>query len=394
MNTLIVDPVGGISGDMLLAGLMHLGCPAEYLREIFAVLNIGPFQLHTKADSIHGISCLGIMFEIPESRDHRTYASIRDEILTRLPERIGQLAGKIFLSLAEAEAEVHGCTVDEVHFHELGAVDSILDVVGISAALDRLGVERIYTRPVPLGSGWVNSLHGKIPVPAPATVKLLEGIKVRFTQMEAEISTPTGAAVLKALAERTDPPSDLIVSGVGYGCGSKRFPNWPNLCRVILCEESHDREGLRGYLAEADIDDMPAEDMEAALEQITGAGALDVTITQRIMKRGRPGMGIKAICDGAHLQDVLNAILLHTTTIGVRYHAIERSILPRRFRTVSTRYGNVTIKEVTAPDGGIRSKPEFRDLYEISRSRGISLSELRKEVEKVMHDRRDDREEP
>jgi pyridinium-3,5-bisthiocarboxylic acid mononucleotide nickel chelatase len=393
MNILIIDPVGGVSGDMLLAGIMHLGCPAEYLQDIFSRLDIGPFHMQTKADSINGISCVGLKFDIPESHKGRTYASIRDEILPKLPEEIREKAVRIFRVLAEAEAEVHGCDVDDVHFHEVGAVDSILDIVGISAALDRLGIHKVYTRPVPLGRGWVDSLHGKIPVPAPATVKLLEGIKVRFTPMEAELTTPTGAAVLKALAERTDPPSDLIVRGVGYGCGTKRFPDWPNLCRVILCEEALEKESLHGYMVEADIDDMPAEDIEAALEMITDAGALDVTITSRIMKRGRPGMGIKAICEGTFLQDVLKAFLLHTTTIGARYYAIERSILARRFHTIVTRYGEVTVKEVITPDGNIRSKPEFRDLHEICRSRSIPMSELRAEVEKVMAEHKGDLEE-
>jgi pyridinium-3,5-bisthiocarboxylic acid mononucleotide nickel chelatase len=393
MNILIVDPIGGISGDMLLAGLIHLGCPAGYLEEVFGNMNLGPFRMHTKADAINGISCLGLTFEIPEYHETRTYASIRNEILPLLPEKIGQRAGKIFLALAEAEAEVHGCAVDDVHFHELGAVDSILDIAGISAALDRLDIHKVYTRAVPLGSGWVDSLHGKIPVPAPATVKLLEGMKVRFTPMEAELSTPTGAAVLKAMAERTDPPPDLVVRNVGYGCGSKRFPDWPNLCRVILCEGARERESLHGYLVEADIDDMPAEDMEAAMGRITDAGALDVTVTPRIMKRGRPGMGIKAICDGVYLQDVLKAILLHTTTIGVRYHAIERSILPRRLYTITTRYGEVTMKEVIAPDGSVRAKPEFGDLHEISRSKDIPMGEIRAEVARSLAEHKDTREE-
>jgi uncharacterized protein (DUF111 family) len=170
--------------------------------------------------------------------------------------------------------------------------------------------------------------------------------------------------------------------GVGYGCGVKRFEDWPNLCRVILCEVSPGREELHGYLVEADIDDMTPEDIGAALERITEAGALDATITPRIMKRGRPGMGIKALCDGEGLHEVIRAILVHTTTIGVRYHTVERSILARRQYSVHTRYGEVGIKEVTDPDGSVRSKPEYKDLHDISRAKGVPISELRAEVER------------
>lgn len=395
MRIMIIDPIGGISGDMLLAGLIHAGCPEDHLLDMFSILDIGPFRLNTHADSINGISCLGLNFEIPESHEDRTYASIRDEILPRLPEAVAGKAGRVFRMLAEAEAGVHGCTVEDVHFHEVGAVDSILDIAGISAALERLGIEKVYARSIPLGSGLVHSLHGKIPVPAPATISLLEGRKVRFTEMETELTTPTGAAVIKALAETSDPPSDLVVRQVGYGCGTRRFPDWPNLCRVILCdEEVRDREDPHGYMVEADIDDMPAEDLEAAVGMIMDAGARDVTMTSRIMKRGRPGTGIKAICEGAYLHEVMKAILLHTSTIGVRYYAVERTVLPRRFSTLATRFGEVSMKEVIDPDGRVRAKPEFRDLREISRGNDIPMSEVRAEVTRAFQERGNTGEEP
>ncbi|MGD0209764.1 MAG: nickel insertion protein, partial [Desulfomonilia bacterium] len=278
MKILIVDPIGGISGDMLLGGLVHLGCPTEYLEEIFDKLNIEPFSMHAKEDSINGISCIGLRFDIPESHEVRTYASIRDTILPGLPEAVRNTAEKVFQALAQAESEVHGCAVEDVHFHEIGALDSILDIAGIAAALDYLGVETLYSRPVPLGSGLTNSLHGMIPIPAPATVKLLEGIKVRPSPIEAELTTPTGAAVLKALAERGDPPEVLIIESVGYGCGSKRFDNWPNLCRVMLCDADTTLDSESIFKVEADIDDMMPEDAGAAQDRIMDAGARDVGV--------------------------------------------------------------------------------------------------------------------
>jgi hypothetical protein len=386
MNILIVDPIGGISGDMLLGSLVHLGCPPGYLEEIFGMLNIGPFHMHTKADSINGISCLGLTFDIPDSLEGRDYATIRDTILNRLPGSIRLRAERIFKVLAHAEAQVHGVAVEDVHFHEIGALDSILDIVGISAALDRLGIDALYTNPVPLGGGMTNSLHGKIPVPAPATVKLLEGMKVRITALEAELTTPTGAAVLKALAEKGDPPTGLVIRAVGYGCGSRRFENWPNLCRTILGEVSQEKGDGLTYHVEADIDDMLPEDAVAALDYIMDAGAGDAGIIPRIMKQGRPGFTMSALCDCTRLEGVLQAFLVHTSTIGVRYHTIDRLVLPRREYRVSTRYGEVGIKEVILPDGTLRFKPEYRDLHEISRTRGLTMAVLRREIERLMRE--------
>jgi pyridinium-3,5-bisthiocarboxylic acid mononucleotide nickel chelatase len=386
MTIAIIDPIGGISGDMLLGGLIHLGCPVEYIEDIFNTLGIGPFSFHSKPDSINGISCIHVRFDIPDTDHGRTYAVIRDEILIKLPDAIRRKAQKVFEALARVESEIHGCTMEDVHFHEIGAVDSILDIVGISAAFDHLGVKAIYSRSVPLGSGLTDSLHGKIPVPAPATVKLLEGMRVRPSTIEAEITTPTGAAVLHALAEKGEPPSEIIIKAVGYGCGTKRFENWPNLCRVMLCETGPAERSERTFRAEADIDDMMPEDVVAALDRIMDAGALDAGITPRIMKHGRPGFTVSALCEEEDLKDVLSSFLMHTSTIGVRYHMVERLILPRRQHRVSTKYGEVTIKEVTLPDGTHRSKPEYGDLHGISCRTGIPISTLRDEVQRIMRE--------
>ncbi len=386
MKIAIIDPIGGISGDMLLGGLIHLGCPVEYLEDIFSKLTIGPFSFHTKPDSINGISCIHTRFDIPATDHGRTYAAIRDEILVMLPDAIRRRAQKVFEVLARVESEVHACPIEDVHFHEIGAMDSILDIVGISAAFVFLGVEMIYTRPVPLGSGLTDSLHGKIPVPAPATVKLLEGMKVRPSTIAAELTTPTGAAVLNALADKGEPPPEIIIKSAGYGCGTKRFENWPNLCRIMLCETDPAARSERTYKVEADIDDMMPEDVVAALDRILDAGAKDAGITPRIMKHGRPGFTVSALCEEDYLKDVLSSFLMHTSTIGVRYHLLERLILPRRQHRISTRYGEVSIKEVDLPDGTRRSKPEYTDLYDISCRTGIPISALRDEVQRIMRE--------
>lgn len=386
MKVLVIDPVGGISGDMLLAGLIHLGCPASFLEEVYACLDLGPYTIHVSPDSVGGISCMHVKFDIPPTDQGRTYAQIRDHVLAGLPGEIMNTAGRVFEVLARAEAEVHGVALEEVHFHEVGAADSILDIVGIAAALVHLGVDRIHAGPAPMGGGSVDSLHGKIPIPAPATVKLLEGFPVRFAGPSSELTTPTGAAVISALADRADPQSDLVITKVGYGCGTRRFEDWPNLCRVVLCDADTDNESNRTFQVDADIDDMMPEDAALALEKIMEAGAADAGITPRIMKHGRPGYTMSAVCDDARLHEVLHAFLVHTTTIGVRYHMVQRQVLPRRQYRVATRYGEVGIKEVTLPDGSLRRKPESRDLEEISRRTGVALAVLRDDIRRILGD--------
>jgi uncharacterized protein (TIGR00299 family) protein len=380
MKIMIIDPIGGISGDMLLGSLVHMGCPADYLDDVFRQLPVGSFAMKTDKRFVNGIEALDLKFETEHSLEERTFTRIKHEILMHLPAGVQEISIKIFEVLAQAEAEVHGVNIEDIHFHEVGAIDSILDIVGIAAALKWFGIDAVYTRPLPLGTGMTRSMHGTIPVPAPATVKLLEGINVRFTQIEAELTTPTGAAVIRAVCEKGDPPSDIIVKGVGYGCGDRVISGWPNLCRVILGETPSDTLNEPCYMVEADVDDMSPEEWEAASERIFSAGALDVSITSRIMKKGRPGAGVKAICTSALLDNVLTALLTHTTSIGARYYPLSRRVLERREYTLKTRYGKVHVKEVVTPSGKRRAKPEYRDMDEISRKHNIPLVEVREEL--------------
>ncbi|HOI08041.1 MAG TPA: nickel pincer cofactor biosynthesis protein LarC [Deltaproteobacteria bacterium] len=387
MGILIIDPIGGISGDMLLGSLVHLGCPVDYLNGVFAMLPVSGYSLETARRSVNGISSLDIAFICGRSHEERTHALIRDEILAPLPEPVRGRAREVFRVLAEAEASVHGESVDDVHFHEVGALDSILDIVGISAAIEYFGVTAIYSRPVPLGTGTTKSRHGVIPLPAPATVKLLEGWPVRFTDITSELATPTGAAVIAALARKGDPPADLIVSAVGYGCGDRQIPDWPNLCRSILCREAPRREGERTFVVEADVDDMNPEETEGALSRLFDAGARDASLIPKIMKRGRPGVTFHAICTEACLDGVVNTLLIHTPSIGVRYFPVERRVLERTSYRISTEFGDITVKESTLPDGTKRIKSEYSDVARIAAQRGVSIGTVRRAAEKATEDR-------
>jgi pyridinium-3,5-bisthiocarboxylic acid mononucleotide nickel chelatase len=389
MGILIIDPIGGISGDMLLGSLIHLGCPVDYLNGIFHLLPVSGYSLETSERLVNGISSLDISFVCGHSPEERTHALIRDEILAPLPELVRERSRAVFRALAEAEASVHGQSVDDVHFHEVGALDSILDIVGISAAIEYFGITSIYCRAVPLGTGTTKSRHGVIPLPAPATVKLLADRPVRFTDITSELATPTGTAVIAALAEKGSPPSDLSISAVGYGCGDRQIPGWPNLCRSILCRATERREDERTYVVEADVDDMNPEETEGALARLFDAGARDAHLSPKIMKRGRPGITFHAICTEACLDDVMKSLLIHTSSIGVRYYPVERRVLDRTSYRIGTAFGDVMVKESVLPDGSRRIKPEYRDLAEIAGKRGISVAAVRRAVEQAVADRKE-----
>ncbi|MEA3222528.1 MAG: nickel pincer cofactor biosynthesis protein LarC [Thermodesulfobacteriota bacterium] len=387
MKVLIFDPIGGASGDMILGSLIHLGCPIEYLQGILDGLDLGGYNIKTSLKKVNGIESLDLKFDVERTDEVRRYSQIKEIISqSTIPQGIKQKALRIFDLIALAESDVHGIDPDDVHFHEVGAVDSILDIVGISAALEWLDVDEAYTRPVPVGYGTTDSMHGIIPVPAPATVKLLAGIKIRVTGIEAELVTPTGAAVLKAISEVKDPPSDMVITGVGYGCGDRQYQGWPNLFRSILCEVPDEGKD-QVYVTEADVDDMSPEEWEAVTQRLFEVGALDVSLTSRIMKRGRPGVGIKAISSSKDLQDILTILLTHSTSIGARYYLVERRVLPRKEYTIHTRYGDVKVKEVIAPDGVKRYKPEYRDMYRISVEEDISVAQVRADLDKVIRGR-------
>lgn len=379
MKILIFDPVGGASGDMILGSLIHLGCPPGHIESALASLGLGPFAMRLEEKMVHGIATLNLGFETPEQYHQRSYHDIR-QIITDAPlePTVRSQALAIFGLIAEAEAAVHCVAVEEVHFHEIGALDSIYDIVGISAALAWFNPAAVYATPLPLGTGITTSLHGPIPLPAPATMRLLEGLRVRYTGREGELVTPTGAAVIKAVAH-TAPIPDTIVKSSGYGCGDREYADWPNLFRVVLGETDVTPQTV--FVVETDVDDMSPEEWEAALEMVMGAGALDANLTPRIMKRGRPGVGLTAITSAARLQAVIQSLLAHTTSIGLRSYPVARTILERQEFQMSTRHGEVRVKEVVDPTGAKRRKVEYRDLHRIAREKGIPVARLRREIE-------------
>jgi hypothetical protein len=384
LKVLIFDPIGGASGDMILSSLVHLGCPVDYLRGVFDALGIGNFEVRTKKKKISGLDALNLHFDLGCVKREHDHAEIRKMIeKAAIPEKVKEKSLKIFTALANAEAALHGEHCNHVRFHEAGALDSILDILGIAAALDWLDVERIYGRPLPMGKGLVKCRHGIIPVPSPATTLLTQGLKVRWPEVEGELTTPTAAAVFKAIVRNGEPPGNTVVVGSGYGCGDKTFENWPNLFRSILCETAEEHRD-RVFVVECDVDDMIPEDWEGAIQKLFETGALDVTLTAQVMKRGRPCIGVRVIAREEHLQEIEKTILVHTTTIGIRCYPVERITLPRRNYQIATPYGKLWVKEVVTPEGKKRRKPEFKDLQGIAVRNNLSLPALRKEIDNIL----------
>ncbi|MFP4624233.1 MAG: nickel pincer cofactor biosynthesis protein LarC [Gemmatimonadota bacterium] len=377
-RALVFDPFAGISGDMVLGALVDVGLEGEWLRSFVAALDLGASVTVDRVDR-SGIRCSRVRFELPHEHEHRHLDDVlaivaRSGVAAPVEER----AAAVFRRIAEAEAAVHGVPVERVHFHEVGALDSILDVVCAAAGLAELGYDRFYTRPVAVGSGTVEMAHGRYPLPAPATARLLEGLPVRETGYPEECTTPTGAALLAELTRGRRAPAELVYGRTGYGAGTRDPQGRPNCLRVIEAAAAAERGR---YTVVADVDDQAPEYLAAARDSLLEAGALDVTVTRVDMKKGRPGMRLEALVGEASLDAVTAAFFRGTTSIGVRYWPVERVVLERSEELLEWRGQRIRVKRVVLPDGRERRKPEFDDVMAAARATGLTPQEVRAEME-------------
>jgi pyridinium-3,5-bisthiocarboxylic acid mononucleotide nickel chelatase len=387
MKALIFDPFAGISGDMTLGALLDLGLEEAWLRDFVAGLGLGDIKVVIERANRRGISCGRVYFDLPHEHGHRHLRHIY-EILDRAPlsENVRTRSRAAFHRLAVAEAAVHGTTIEKVHFHEVGALDAILDIACTMAGVEQLGFEQFYTRPICVGSGWVEMEHGRFPLPAPATLRLLEGLPVRDSGLEGECTTPTGAAIVATLTEGAAPPARIRVLKSGFGAGTRDPADRPNCLRLIACEvEEAPLEQL--FIVQTDIDDLSPELVPAAQEALLSAGALDATVQNIGMKKGRPALRLEALTPQGSLQRVLEALFQSTTTIGARYWPVERPSLARREEVVEWRGQRFRVKKVTLPGGGERSKPEHEDVTRAAEALGLSALEVRRAVEVMVNGR-------
>jgi pyridinium-3,5-bisthiocarboxylic acid mononucleotide nickel chelatase len=379
MKVLYFDCFAGIAGDMTVAALLELGLPMEELRAGLSALPLSGYTLESAMVQRHAVA--GRSFRVTllqEDQPHRHYSGIAAMIeAAPLKPRVKELSQKIFRRLAEAEAHVHGVALERVHFHEVGAVDSIVDIVGTAIGIDYLGIDRIYASPLPFGRGFIQTAHGRLPVPAPATAYLMQGIPLSGDIGEGERVTPTGAAIVAALSEGFGPPPAMTPAGIGYGAGEKDFHEVPNLLRVVLGEIAEaEREEV--LVLETHIDDMNPELFGFLMERLLELGALDVAFSPLQMKKNRPGTRLTVITRKQELEKLAAAILSESTAIGVRYYPVRRITVGRSVQERDTSLGPVRVKVLE--DG--RVTPEFDSCREIALSKGLPLIEVYRTVER------------
>ena len=387
MKIAYFDCFAGISGDMILGALVDVGLGLEVLREELGKLNLHGFRL--EANQVTKGSLTGTKVEVvidDHQHTHRHLSHILEAIEgSGLEPKVQKDCRAIFTRLAEAEAKVHGTSVEHVHFHEVGALDSIVDIVGSVIGLHQLKVEQIYSSPLHLGSGFVMAEHGKLPVPAPGTAELLKGFPAYASDVEGELTTPTGAAIVTTLAKRFGPMPLMKVQNVGYGAGTKEFANLPNLLRLMVGETDEGLEEDSISILESNIDDMNPQFFEVMWERLFQAGALDVYLTPIFMKKSRPATKLSVLCPPEKVDACNRIIFEETTTFGVRISQAMRKKLFREIKEIETRYGRVRIKVGKIGDQVTDLCPEYEDCKALARSLNLSMREIYQEAQRAAH---------
>lgn len=440
---LYLDCFSGISGDMALSALLDCGVPLEELRAGLASLPVEGWHIEAAPTLISGIHALSVSItehgitdeeelehhlthhhhhehdhehhhhehehEHHEHEHHahhhhhehdhehthehvhqhhhgRSMAEIRAIIEgSRLSERVKADSLAIFGKIAEAEAAMHHSTPYEVHFHEIGGVDSLIDICGVAWCLEYLGVEEVYCSPLPHSSGFVDCAHGRMPVPAPATLRILQGVPMVPTDIKGEMVTPTGAAIVAALAKGFGPPPAFTMSATGHGAGKKRWPDRPNMLRASVGapSQSPNTQNLAGLewrtlsVVECNVDDMNPELWDHVMARLFAAGALDVWLQNAQMKKNRPATIVHALCDEAAQNAVIGTLLRETTTLGVRVQKVERAAMQRSLSQVETPFGPVQIKHASWPEGQVqRAVPEYDDVVRLARETGAAARDI------------------
>lgn len=383
------DCFSGISGDMALGALLDAGLSLKALRAALQRLDIHGWELHATREVRGSLAGTRANVVAPEDHVHRNLDDIRAIITAAsLPAAVIERSMRIFTILAEAEARVHGTTVDQIHFHEVGALDAIIDIVGVVTGLDLLGVEQVFASPLPLGAGWVRAAHGPLPVPAPATLEILASVRAPVTPDETpfELTTPTGAAILAALAMFRRPPMRL--HAVGYGFGARQTER-PNAVRVWLGDLDEEEASARQsglVLLETNIDDQSAEQVAYAADRLREAGTLDVWCTPILMKKGRAGVLLSALVPADLEETAVDVIMRETTTLGVRRRAVERHVCDRDIVEVTTPLGTARVKRKWRRGELIGAAPEYEDCARIARERGVPLATVYQMVMERMGD--------
>ena len=380
MKTAYFDTFAGISGDMMLGALIDAGLSLESLQRELEKLGLREYRIDARKVKKHGISATKVDVTASEARVHRRLVDVLDIInQSGISKEAKKRAGRIFHQLAEAEAKVHGTTINRVHFHEVGAIDAIVDVVGTVVGLELLGVERVCASVLRFGRGTTTGAHGAMPIPVPAVAALCKGLPAERTDIPYELVTPTGAAILTTLASQIGARITLCAEQVGYGAGSRDLNQVPNLLRVEIGEQDLDLQTDTLTLIETNIDDMTPEIYGYLIDRLLEGGARDAYLTPLIMKKGRPGTTISVLADTPQVSPLVDTLFRETTTLGVRLTQVHRLKLSRRCGTVETPFGTVDVK-IAEYSGRTRIAPEFEDCARIARQQNVPILDVYRTV--------------
>lgn len=375
------DCFSGVSGDMLLGALLHAGVDRQVLTDELAKIPLPGLVVTVEEQTLQGIGCIRVAIDSQRRQELRTLPAIlrllEDSDLDR---QVVAKASTVFRTLARAEAKVHGIAEDQVHFHEVGALDTIVDVAGTVLGLQVLGIDRLIVSPLPLGRGFVQCAHGLLPLPAPAVCELLQGIPTYGVELSQELVTPTGAALIATLADGFGTLPPMTIQATGYGAGSQTLTNGqPNLLRLLVGEGGEAGESQLVEVIETNIDDWSPEGFPHLCDLLFARGALDVTLTSILLKKGRPGFALQVISPPAAAHPLKETILAETTAIGLRFRRESRRTLPREKVVVATKWGEIAAKKVRTPAGTV-VYPEYEACREVALRHRVTLPEVYHEV--------------
>src|SRR5271168_1933911 len=389
MKTAYLDAFSGLSGDMLVGAILDCGADFGEFERAIKSMPLAGYRLSTRRKTLSGISALKFDVAVTELQPERHVGEIRALIdSSQLAATVRSRAISIFEVLAQAEAKIHNTTPDRVHFHEVGAVDSIIDIVGTAWGLEQLGVGDVIVSPLPMGNGFARSQHGVIPVPAPATVELLSGFPLKIGDGAHEMVTPTGAAVIRALARPAAIPLAFEVEKIGYGAGSRELEDRPNVLRLMLGRERAVLDSDEMIEISANIDDLSPQIYDHLMNRLFEAGARDVTLTPTMMKKSRPAVTLGVIAEAASREAIAEIIFAETSTIGLRFHAVARLKLRREIQEVDTRWGKVRVK-ISGAHGRERAtiSPEYDDCRRIATEHKVALRIVMEEAREAARSR-------
>ncbi|ACN15828.1 conserved hypothetical protein [Desulforapulum autotrophicum HRM2] len=382
------DLISGISGDMTLGALVDLGVPVPWLKTRLSALPLNGFDIRTKAVWQNGIRGVDLFVDADTHVHSKDYKGIRQLIADApLSDRVKAQSLEAFEKIGVAESKIHGADLETVHFHEVGGIDAIVDIVGSFLCVEYLEINAVHASVVPLGHGWVECSHGSIPVPVPATLAILKGVPVRDGGVEMEMVTPTGAAIITTLCDSFGPMPEMTITGIGYGSGKNRpepgsGPGLPNLLRVVMGastppgKETGTISTEKVVVIETSTDDMSPEISGYLMEKLLKKGALDVCHIPVQMKKNRPGTRLEVVCRKDQVDTFVRLILSESSSIGVRFQEVERAVLARREILVSTTFGMLQAKQITRPDASVQITPEYEVCRKIADERGVPLGDV------------------